>query len=130
MADFLKAAGEQMIQETADELDGCQADLTRLPGFFVAETEGNHAVLTSQDAAVGEGDAEDVASQILQGTSAIADGLAVHDPRLLPDFGGDEIEQTGLVDGSAELGAEDHRQGLNGQEEVLGSREPAVFGRG
>jgi len=108
VADFLKAAGEQMIQETADELDGLQAHATRLTRRFVTDSEGHHAVLTAEDAAVGDGNTEDVTGQILQGTSSITDGLAVHDPGLLPDFGGDEIEQAGLVDGMAELGAEDH----------------------
>ena len=46
VADLLKAAGEQMIQETAEELDGLQAHLTGLARFFVAETESDHTVLT------------------------------------------------------------------------------------
>lgn len=106
VSDFLKAAGEQMIQETAKELDGLQAHATWLTGFFVAEREGHDTVLTTEDAAVGDGDAEDITGQILQRPDAVSYRLAVHDPRLLPEVGGDLVKQAGLVDGSAELGAE------------------------
>ena len=55
-------------------------------------------------------------------------GLAVHDPGLLPDFGGDEIEKPGLVDGSAELGAEDFREGFNGEKEIDFGGMPRAIG--
>ena len=60
VADFLEAAGEQMIQETAEELDGWQTHPAGLARLCVAEAESDHALFEFQDAAVGDGNAEDI----------------------------------------------------------------------
>jgi len=71
----------------ANELGGFQAHLARSTGLFISEAEGDHTVLTSQNAAIGQGHAEQVTSQILQRPRAIAHGLAVHDPVLRQEAG-------------------------------------------
>ena len=66
--------------------------------------------------------AEDVRSQILQGTEPVAYRLAMHDPVLFPHVGWDISEAVSLAQGIAELGAKDPGEGLRGEEKVLTGR--------
>ena len=92
VADFLKPLRQQMIEETADELCDLQVDPACLSRLFVAKAESNHSLLARKQAVVGNGHSEHIAGQILQGMDPIPRGLAMNDPILLPDLGGDLIQ--------------------------------------
>jgi hypothetical protein len=72
-----------MLQEAADELFGFNCWCMPV-AFVVLPAEGNLTLFEADDALVGDGDAEDVWRQVLQGTFAFADRLDVDDltPRL------------------------------------------------
>ena len=50
--------------------------------------EGNLLAVVREDVRLGDGDPEEIGSEVLEGVAAIADALAVHDPGLFPDLGG------------------------------------------
>lgn len=54
-----------MLQEARDELQGGQRDSADLLATAVAITEGHLSVLDLFQATVGDGDAEDVAAQVV-----------------------------------------------------------------
>jgi hypothetical protein len=118
------------LEEAADELLGVEGAGPEGAGVGGAIAEGDLAVGQFEDAAVADGDAEDVGSQILQGVETIAHGLAMNDPILLPHCWGDKGEEIGLAQSVAELGAEDGGEGLDGKQEVLSGGQPGLTIRG
>jgi len=127
VAHFDKALGQDVLQETVDELLGREGAQGRVVGVGGAVTECNPAVFEFEDAGVGDGDAEDVRGEILERVPAIADRLAVYDPRLSPHTGGNLGETTTRPQGITELGAEDRRERLDGEQEVgVLCRQPGV----
>jgi hypothetical protein len=125
VADFLKALRQQMIEKTADELYDFQVDPACLSRLFVAKAESDHSLLARKQAAVGNGHPEHIATQILQGMDTIPCGLAMNNPVLLLDLGGDLIQQLGFFHFRSELGAKYGRDSLHGQEEFIRSGQPA-----
>ena len=98
-----KALGQDVLKETMDEfLGGQRAEpgLTRVG----CVAEGDLVILHVHDAAIAEGDAKDVGREILEGDAAIADGLAMHHPVLLPHFRRNVCKAIRLAQGIAELG--------------------------
>ena len=95
VTDLVKTAGEDMLQETADELHHRQGH--RLPYLFpgILVAEGNLAVISGKDAIVGDGDAVDVTGEILEDFLCSLDtGLTVNDPFDLPQgFGEADLRQ-------------------------------------
>ena len=85
MADFDTTAREDVLQESADELDARQRDMTDLTGRIIAIVESNEAVVDGFQTAVGDGDAEDIAGEIVQDFFSAAGMLAVNDPVFLPE---------------------------------------------
>ena len=83
-----KALGQDVLQETVDELLSRERAEGRALGVGGTVTERDPTVLEFEDAGIGDGDAEDVRGEILERVPAVADRLAVHDPRLLPHTGG------------------------------------------
>ena len=84
------------------------------------------AVFKSKDVTVADGDAEDVRGQILQSLLTVADGDDIHDPFLAPSLRWDLIEESGLSEQVAELGAKDAGEGFFRQEEVGFGRSPCM----
>ena len=75
---------------------------------------------------IAEGDTKDVGREVLEGGAAVADGLAMHDPILLPHGSGDVRKALGLTQGVAELGAKESGQRLDGEQEILAGRQPSL----
>ena len=82
VTDFDKAFGQDAAQKTLQELVDGQTGSAPGTGVGAAEAKGDAAVTTGKDAVVGEGNTEDVGSQILESSQAIANGLAVNNPFL------------------------------------------------
>ena len=55
--------------------------------------KGDLVVFEFDQAAVADGDPEDVRSQILEGSAAVADRFAVDHPNLLPNGSGDGVDE-------------------------------------
>ena len=96
-----------MLEETTDELWGADSAVAELVSGRVFVGESDVALMQLAEAVIGDSDAKDVRSEILEGLSARADGLRVDHPGFAPDALLDLSEERGLFQGVTKLGAED-----------------------
>jgi hypothetical protein len=82
-----KAAGEHMLEETAEKLDTGEGDAAQLLSAVVAIAEGHVAVVEGLETTIADGDAEQIAAQVVEHLLAAARRLSVHHPGYLPDAG-------------------------------------------
>ena len=79
----------------------CSAErvvVLRSPGLVVAVVEAHGAVVGELiEAAVGDGDTEEIAAQVVEDLFAAASGFAVDDPGFFPGGFGDERVEAGLL---------------------------------
>ena len=81
-----------MLEEALEKLDARERDPAKVLGPIVPIAEGDLPVLDPFETAVGDGDTEDVAAQVVEDLLAAPRVLAVDDPRLGPDVTGHLIE--------------------------------------
>jgi len=117
VADFGGAAGQDVLNKPMDELDAGKGEVASLMSAIVGIAKTNQTILDGFDPAVGDGDAEKVAGQILKDPVATTGVLGMDDPFLPPEGGGGPAEQAGLVQSRTELSAEDHRESPDGNQE-------------
>ena len=116
-----------MLQEAADELHDIEGQDSRAFTVRFAIANEHGAVLDTDDARVGDGDFEDVGSEIFERGIAGGYRLAVDVPVDLPDIGRDLIEEFCLFHQIAELGSEDFRERFDGEKEIdLGGMPGAI----
>jgi hypothetical protein len=108
VADFHETGRQHMLQEAADELHDIESQDSLSFAVGLAITNAHGAVQDTDDARVGNGDFEDVGSELFESGLSGANGLAVNVPVDLPGSGWDLIEQFCLLHQIAELGAEDY----------------------
>ncbi len=109
MPNLRETARQDVLQESADELERIDSHLSPAVRAAPAIREGHLALLTRHDPPVADGDAKDVRGEVLQGGLAVSNRLGMNHPILLPDRRIDLGEQAGALEGSAELGAEEDR---------------------
>jgi len=97
MTDFHKAVGQDMLEESADKLDGVEMGRTEAGTAHFTVGERNRAVLEAHDAAVGDGDPEDIRGEVGEGGVSVMIGLTVDVPGDRPHVGGDVLQQAGLT---------------------------------
>jgi len=113
VADFDEAVGQDVLEEAVDELLGGEGGSLDLFGGGFLVLKSNVTVLVKlAEAAIAEGDAEDVGSEVLESRGAVADCLTVNHPILFPDALVHEREQTALFQFVTQLGAEDDSERL------------------
>jgi len=93
VADLGKPARQNVVEEAVDEFLGWYTHVAELLGAVIAIPEGDLAVLEVLDPAVGDGDPEDVASQVVEDLGAGTGVLAVDDPGLPPDLSANLVIQ-------------------------------------
>jgi hypothetical protein len=81
-----------MLEEALEKRQAGEGHPAELLGPIVPIAEGDLPVLDPFETAVGEGDTEDVAAQVVEDLLAAPRVLAVDDPRLCPDVTGHLIE--------------------------------------
>jgi hypothetical protein len=124
-----KAPGQDVLEEAVDELFGGECAELELSSIGRAVAKGDLVVFELDQAAVADGDPEDVRSEVLEGGAAIANRFAVDDPLLLPDGGGYIVGKTGFLKGVKEFGLEDPGEGFDWEQEMVMGRQPdAVIG--
>jgi hypothetical protein len=126
IADLHKASGQDMLEKAMDELFGGESAEGGLAGSGRAVTKGDLVVFEFDQAAIADGDPEDVGSQVFKGSTATANRFAVNDPILFPDFGGDGIGKAGSLKGVMEFGPEDFGEGFDWEQEMMVGREPGA----
>lgn len=122
VADFRRTLGQDVLKKPVDKLRCGKLDVADLVGLVVTVAETNDAIVERLQAAVDNGDSENVAGQIVEHFVAPAGVLRVNDPANLPDGGWSESKQSCLFESGAKLGAKDDRQCRIGNQEewVLG----------
>ena len=118
-----------MLEKAADEIDGVEGAPLDDARTAVAVAERDVTVVEAFEAAVDDRDAKDVARQIVEDLFPGPGVLDVDDPLLAPDRGRRLIEEAGLAEARANLGAEEAGQRPPGDQErrVLG-RHPGPVG--
>src|SRR5262249_48430741 len=104
---YLVEAGRQdVLEEAPDELVAGHGLLALAVGGAVLVAVGHSGVVDGQDAVVGDGDAEDVAGEIVErGLLSLAPWRGVTDQRDLPDMGRQAGGRAESGEGVAEAGA-------------------------
>jgi adenosylmethionine-8-amino-7-oxononanoate aminotransferase len=74
-----------MVEETAEKLDAGEGDAPQLVSAVVAIAEGYVAVVEGLETTIADGDAEQIAAQVIEHLLAAAGRLSVHHPGYLPD---------------------------------------------
>lgn len=126
IADLDETPGQDVLEEAVDELFGREGAERDLAGSGRAVAKGDLVVFEFYQAAIADGDPEDVGSQVLEGSASIADRFAVNDPLLLPDGGRDIVGEAGFLEGVKEFGPENPGEGLDRDQEVMVGREPGA----
>ena len=85
MTDFGDTARKHVLEESPDEFDARQSDAPNFLRAVIAEAETDHAVVDGFKPAIGDGDAEHVASEVIENLVAAAGVLRMNDPVFLPD---------------------------------------------
>jgi hypothetical protein len=115
-----------VLQETADKFLGPQGATLPAAGIALPITKGHLAILELADRLVGEGDPEDVRSQIFQGGLTSAHRLAMDDPFLSPDWAGDLVEQVSSAQSRPKLAPKQAGQGFDVDQESVASTPPGL----
>ena len=96
IADLDETPGQDVLEEAVDELFGREGAERDLAGIGRAVAKGDLVVFEFYQAAVADGDPEDVESQVFEGRAAIADRFAMDDPILHPNAGRDIVGEAGF----------------------------------
>jgi hypothetical protein len=129
ITDFDKILGQDVLEETTNKLLSRESREFDLIGSRILEGESDLTVGEREDAVVGDGDAKDVRGEIFEGCFSTTNRLTMNDPIFEPDLLVEEVEEVGLLQLVAELGAEEDREGLDVDEEIRARVKPMAIGR-
>jgi hypothetical protein len=124
VTDFHQAIGQDMLEESAEKLDGVEMGRTWAGTAHFTGGEGDRAVRERDETAVGDGDFEDIRGEGGEGGVAVVIGLTVDVPGESPDLWGDVLQQSGLVDGCFEERTGDRGEGFDRDKEVGSGGQP------
>ena len=88
-----------MLKETLEKLLNRKRTLFELTGIGSAVLKGDlrtfhgTTVVKSKQTAIADGDAMDIRRKLLEGSLTISNRLAIHDPLLRPDLGGNKLKE-------------------------------------
>ncbi len=85
VSDFDTAAWQNVLKEPSNEFTGRKRDAAGLLGLVIAVAETDLTVVDGFDPAVGDGDAEYIAAEIVEDLFTTARMLSVNDPFFLPE---------------------------------------------
>ena len=122
MTDFDRAAWKHVLEESRDEFDSRQSDTANFLRAVIAVAESDYTVVDGFKPAVGDGDPEDVASEIVEDFIAASGMLGMNDPIFLPHRYGRVGEQSRPFQSRTKFRAEDHRK------RRIGNQEFGMFG--
>ena len=113
VADLVQTFGQNVLQESAHELVAVQAGVLPFPGLALFVADGNAVVVETDNAVVGDRNAEQITGEIAEhGVIPFAPGGAMHDPRLSPCSVRHDEVRPALCERRSELAAHEFGQGL------------------
>ena len=127
VTDLHEVFGQDMLQETMDEVLRTQGTTFFCTGFGVTIAKRNSVTFQLEEAVVAQGDPENVRGQILQRIQARAHAFTVDDPILLPNLRGNKSITIGAAQSLLQFATENSGERSHGQQEVLACRSPAFF---
>jgi hypothetical protein len=117
VADFHKAIGHDMLEEPAEKLHDIEVGSAWACTAHFPGGEGDRAVRERDNAAVGDGDLENIRGKVREGGVAVVMGLTMDIPRDGPDLGVDVFQPSGVAHLFFEEGAVDGGEGFDGDKE-------------
>src|SRR5256885_1943582 len=81
------SAGKHVLEESRDEFDSRQSDTTNFLRAVIAVAESDYTVVDGFKPAVGDGDPEDIASEVVEHLIAASGMLGMNDPVFLAQSG-------------------------------------------
>jgi len=129
IADLDETPGQDVLEKAVNEVFGGEGAELDLAGIGRAVAKGDLVIFELDQTAVADCDAEDVGSQVLEGSVAVADRFTVDDPIMLPDGGWDIVGKFRSLESMKEFSPEDPGEGFDWEKKVMVGREPgAVIG--
>lgn len=130
IADFVKAFGEDVLEEAPHELLSFELAGSLFVFLAILVEKGDTLFVHGQDATVVDGHAEDVARQVLQDSlHPLAPGGAVRHPLLLPGIGGKGKIGVFFLQAAHEFSPDQPGEGAQREEEFFAGWLPvAVVG--
>ena len=116
-----------MLEKAAEELHDIEGEDSGTLAVRLAIANQHGAILNTNDARVGDGDFEDIGSEIFESSLAGRDRLRVDVPVDVPDISRNLTEEFCLFHQIAELGAEDLGERFDGEIEVSSGGMPAAI---
>jgi len=110
VTDLGEAAREHMLEEAFEELRTRESGALDPLRLIVSITEGDVCIVDGFDAAVGNGNAEDIAAEIFENLFAGTGVFGVNDPIFLPHRAGNFFKEAGSAQSRTELGAKNERE--------------------
>ena len=131
VAHLHEARGWHVLKETAEKLFAGKCHVPDLLGAVIAIVKLDLAGVDGVDPAVGDGDAEDIAAQIVQDLATRAGMFRVNDPAFFPNGHGDAAKQVGFFQSGAKFCTKQDGQGTDRNQKggVLGFDPPGAVGR-
>jgi hypothetical protein len=120
----VKSLRQNMLEKAAHELLAGEGTGSVAVGGPIAVAKGDAGVADTEDASVGDGDAEGVAGEIFERLGALAPGRDMDDPGPAPNAVRQVDVRATLGAGIAEAGADQLPQCLGGEQESLPSWVP------
>ena len=109
VTDFDRAAWKHVLEESLNEFDSRQSDTANFLRAVIAVAESDHTVVDGFKPAVGDGDPENVASEVVEHLIAASGMLGINDPVFVPQRYGRVGEQPRPFQSGTEFRAEDDR---------------------
>jgi hypothetical protein len=118
VADFLKARGQDVLEEPAEKLYDVEVGGAKASTAHFAVGEGDRAVLQADETVIGDGDLKNIRGEGGDGGVAVVVRLTVDIPGDAPDLGVDVLKQASLAHLFLEEDAVDGGKGSHRDKEV------------
>ena len=121
------AARQNMLEKALKELYAGDGAVLKALSPVIAIAKPDLPIRNGFQPIVGDGDAEDIAAEVVQNLFAGTGMLAMHDPRFVPHIRRNAVGKTGLSERGSHLGAEDQGEGTDRNEKLWIFRfDPAI----
>lgn len=130
VADLRTATRQHVVKKPLEKFDAGECDVTGRLRPIVAIAKRHVVIVNVCQAAVGDRDAKQIPREVVEDVLPVTRKLGVHHPWRGPHRGRDGAEQVRASEGGAHLGAHDHRQRADWDEErrVLRSNPLRLIG--
>jgi hypothetical protein len=109
-------SGQDVLKEAVEEIESRKGEMAGLLGAVIPVAECDQSIAEALQPVVGDGDAEDIAAEVIEDLFAGAGMLAMHDPGFVPELGRDLREKAVFVESGPHFGGKDLGERTNGNQ--------------